>query len=250
MIPASPSPYATYSARRSRARHQARQATDEDDREDDPEQRHRDADDRRVFARGDGLAALDRSACRRLAEEPDRRAGTSRSRDRPPPGRSVRRRTVPRRRPRSRRSLTRRWPPRPRSMSAPSVCDAPEPDDRLAVEPHRRVAFTPAASAAPVSARAAACSCPVATHAFQAVTSRPAALAIDGQPGRREGALVLAVLVREDPVLERPVAVLIRGTACAGRGLDRLVVRRSCSSRPGTPRRGGRSGACRASRTC
>ena len=45
-----------------------------------------------------------------------------------------------------------------------------------------------------------------------------------GQTRRGERTLVLPGLVREDPILERPVVVLIRRTATARGGLDRLVV--------------------------
>ena len=49
-------------------------------------------------------------------------------------------------------------------------------------------------------------------------------MAMAASRGRRERALVLAVLVGEDPVLERPVVALRRRASGAGGGLDRFVV--------------------------
>ena len=111
------------------------------------------------------------------------------------------------------------------SMSLPEVGRALEPDDDLAVEPHRGRRVDAGAAASAVSDRAA-CLGRAGRDARLPGRDVKAGRGRDRrQPVGREGALVLAGLVGEDPVLEGPVARPASAAHRApARGLDQFVV--------------------------
>ena len=146
--------------------------------------------ERRVLARGDGLAALDRAARRRLAEDPDGEQIGRDRRGRPGPGSSSPAPSRPR--VAGRVSLIRRRRLRPPRSDAPSSVTLCSPTRIWPLSRIVGVALTPAATAWRSRLGRPSAACPVATQACQVDDVEAGRGRDRGQPVGREGALVLA----------------------------------------------------------
>ncbi len=224
----------------------------EDQREPDAVDRDRHSADPAVLAERDLLAALDRTAGRRAAAQlDDRQVGRDEEPDDVEDGEDEP--GVDAEEPAGGRALGQDahdgdGTAAAASIMAPSSAAPRSPTIACPFEVHRRRGIDALRQlACLVSARTAACCCAGRAAGIPGDDVEAGRVRDRAEPLVAEGALVLADLVGEQPVVERPEAVLLRGAARRPR--PRPTRRRWTEDvRPGRPHRDRRSAAFRSRR--